>query len=85
MKAHVEVVLDCARPAELAAFWRAALGYRQLYGDEALVVLVPTQHAAPPLLLQRVDAELQTFGGTEWVRMADPEDNELCVSSGVEW
>jgi hypothetical protein len=34
---------------------------------------------------RRIDEGLQSFGGTRWVRMADPEQNEFCVSTGVEW
>jgi predicted enzyme related to lactoylglutathione lyase len=33
----------------------------------------------------RIDEGVQTFGGTVWVRMSDPEQNEFCVSTGVEW
>jgi hypothetical protein len=33
----------------------------------------------------RIDEGVQSFGGTMWVRMADPEQNEFCVSIGVEW
>jgi predicted enzyme related to lactoylglutathione lyase len=33
----------------------------------------------------RVDDGVQSFGGTRWVRMSDPEQNEFCVSTGVEW
>jgi hypothetical protein len=33
----------------------------------------------------RIDEEAQIFGGTRWVRMSDPEQNEFCVSSGIEW
>ncbi len=33
----------------------------------------------------RLDQGVQSFGGTQWVRMSDPEQNEFCVSSGVEW
>jgi len=32
----------------------------------------------------RVDDDVQSFGGTRWVRMSDPEQNEFCVSTGVE-
>jgi hypothetical protein len=28
---------------------------------------------------------VQNFGGTRWVRMSDPEQNEFCVSTGIEW
>ena len=33
----------------------------------------------------RLDDVVQSFGGTRWVRMSDPERNEFCVSTGVEW
>ncbi len=34
---------------------------------------------------QRIDEDVQSFGGTRWVRMSDPEQNEFCVSTGIEW
>jgi hypothetical protein len=33
----------------------------------------------------RLDEGAQSFGETQWVRMADPEQNEFCVCTGVEW
>ena len=33
----------------------------------------------------RIDESLQSLGGTRWVRMSDPEQNEFCVSTGIEW
>jgi predicted enzyme related to lactoylglutathione lyase len=118
-KATIELVLDCAEPARLAEFWRAALDYREYYTDATLVVLVPNDGSASPLLLQgvpepkagknrmhldivvddveaevgrlqalgahRIDDGVQSYGGTRWVRMSDPEHNEFCVSTGVEW
>ena len=33
----------------------------------------------------RIDEGVQSFGGTRWVRMSDPEHNEFCVSTGIEW
>ena len=33
----------------------------------------------------RIDHDVQRFGGTRWVRLSDPEQNEFCVSSGIEW
>jgi hypothetical protein len=53
-KATLEVVLDCSDPEELMGFWREALGYRVLYSEAALAVLVPRDVDASPLLLQRV-------------------------------
>jgi hypothetical protein len=34
---------------------------------------------------RRIDKGVQSFEGTHWVRMSDPEQNEFCVSTGVEW
>jgi hypothetical protein len=42
-KASVELVLDCAEPARLGAFWRQALDYRDYYTDANLAVLVPNE------------------------------------------
>jgi hypothetical protein len=33
----------------------------------------------------RIDHEVQSLGGTRWVRLSDPEQNEFCVSTGIEW
>jgi hypothetical protein len=115
----MELVLDCEEPRRLADFWREALRYRAHYAGADLVVLVPEDDSASPLLLQRVpepkagknrmhldiivddvvgevrrlealgahpiDQDAQSFGGTRWVRMHDPEHNEFCVSTGIEW
>jgi predicted enzyme related to lactoylglutathione lyase len=34
---------------------------------------------------QRLHEGVRTFGTSEWVTMADPEGNEFCVCTGVEW
>jgi predicted enzyme related to lactoylglutathione lyase len=115
--AKLEMVLDCSDPVELMPFWREALGYRLYYSEPSLVVLVPHDVNAFPLLLQRVPepkaaknrmhidivaedveaevdrlealgarrlhADVRSFGPTRWVTMADPEDNEFCISTGV--
>jgi len=119
MKARVDLVLDCAEPRALVAFWREALDYREYFTGDSVAVLVPKEGNAPPLVLQgvpeprvaknrmhldivvddieaevarlvalgatRIDGEHQHFGETRWVRMADPEQNEFCVCTGVEW
>jgi predicted enzyme related to lactoylglutathione lyase len=50
------IVIDCADPTALAAFWAEAVGYRY-HGDvEQYAVLVPAEgEKGPMLLLQRVD------------------------------
>jgi hypothetical protein len=41
-------------------------------------------HRLQELGAHRIDEVEQTFGGTRWVRMSDPEQNEFCVSTGIE-
>ena len=120
-KARLDLVLDCADPLKLGAFWREALGYRALFEIPTHVVLVPDDAGgnASPLVLQqvpesktaknrmhldivaddvvaevarlellgarRVHEGIQSAGPIEWVTLIDPEDNEFCVCTGVEW
>jgi predicted enzyme related to lactoylglutathione lyase len=54
MAATIGLVLDCADPDRLAAFWSAALGYITLGGAGSYVLLVDQSGQQPKLLLQRV-------------------------------
>ncbi len=54
MKARVDLVLDCADPEALAAFWRETLDYRDYYVAADVAILVPKEGVSPPLVLQRV-------------------------------
>jgi Glyoxalase-like domain len=51
---NVDIVIDCADPETLAAFWAAALGYRAVGFGEPYFLLLPPQRAFPPVILQRV-------------------------------
>ena len=53
------LVLDCADPDKLAAFWTAALDYINVGAAGAYVALYPRAGVGPKLLLQRVN-ELKT-------------------------
>ncbi|MGQ0433721.1 MAG: VOC family protein [Microthrixaceae bacterium] len=48
------LVLDCADPERLAAFWAPALGYVNLGTAGSYVALFPNGASGPKLLLQRV-------------------------------
>jgi hypothetical protein len=50
----IGLVLDCADPDRLAAFWAPALDYVSLGDLGAYAVLVPNGRPGPKLLLQRV-------------------------------
>jgi predicted enzyme related to lactoylglutathione lyase len=34
---------------------------------------------------RRLHDGVLSFGPTRWLTMADPENNEFCISTGVEW
>jgi len=53
--ARLGLVLDCADPERLAAFWAPALGYVSLGTAGNYVALFPDGEPGPKLLLQRVD------------------------------
>jgi predicted enzyme related to lactoylglutathione lyase len=55
MAPKLGLVLDCADPDKLAAFWSAAIGYTTLGGAGKYVLLVDEAGQQPKLLLQRVD------------------------------
>ena len=57
--ARIELVLDCADPDRLAAFWAEALGYRLLGRAANYRSLVPAHGDGPKLILQGV-AEAKT-------------------------
>ena len=42
-------------------------------------------HRLEAIGAHRIDQDAQTFGGTRWLRMSDPEHNEFCVSTGIDW
>jgi len=48
------LVLDCADPEGLAAFWAPALGYRYAGTFDAFGVLLPVDAPGPKMLLQKV-------------------------------
>jgi len=55
MKARIGLVLDCANPDRLAAFWSEALGYQPVgEAGSYFLLLPPDQQTGPQLLLQGV-------------------------------
>jgi predicted enzyme related to lactoylglutathione lyase len=51
---NVDIVIDCADPEALAAFWAEALGYRKIGVKDQYGLLLPDNQAHPPVILQRV-------------------------------
>jgi len=57
----------------------------RMHLDIVVVDLEPEVARLEALGARRIDHVAQSFGGTAWVRMTDPEHNEFCVSTGVDW
>jgi len=60
-------------------------GKNRMHVDIVVDDIEAEVHRLEALGARRVDEDVQSFGGTQWVRMSDPEENEFCVSTGVEW
>ncbi|HWE65717.1 MAG TPA: VOC family protein [Acidimicrobiales bacterium] len=60
-------------------------GKNRMHLDIVVDDLEVEVHRLQELGARRIDEGVQAFGGTRWVRMSDPEQNEFCVSTGVEW
>ncbi len=61
------------------------LGKNRMHLDIVADDLEAEIHRLEELGAHRIDDDVQSFGGTRWARMSDPEQNEFCVSTGVEW
>jgi Glyoxalase-like domain len=69
---NVDIVIDCADPEKLASFWAAALGYRSVGFLEPYYLLLPTERAFPPVILQRVPEPKQAKARIHFdLRVAD--------------
>jgi catechol 2,3-dioxygenase-like lactoylglutathione lyase family enzyme len=72
---NIDIVIDCADPEALAAFWAAALGYRPVGFHEPYFLLLPELRAFPPLILQRVTEPKQGKARIHFdLRVSDVED-----------
>ena len=60
-------------------------GKNRMHMDIVVDEIEPEVERLRGLGAHRIDEGIREFGGTHWVRMADPEHNEFCVCSGVEW
>jgi predicted enzyme related to lactoylglutathione lyase len=74
-----------ASPLLLQGVPEAKVGKNRMHLDIVVDDIEAEIHRLRGLGAHRVDEGWQSFGGTRWVRMADPEQNEFCVSTGVKW
>jgi hypothetical protein len=74
-----------ASPLVLQGVPEPKVGKNRMHLDIVVDELEPEIARLQALGARRVDDVEQRFGDTHWVRMVDPEDNEFCVCTGVEW
>jgi predicted enzyme related to lactoylglutathione lyase len=74
-----------ASPLLLQAVPEPKAGKNRMHVDIVADDIEGEVHRLQALGARRIDEGVQSFEGTRWVRMSDPEQNEFCVSTGVEW
>ena len=74
-----------ASPMHLQGVPEPKAGKNRMHLDIVVDDIEAEIHRLQALGARRIDEGVQSFGGTRWVRMSDPEQNEFCVSTGVEW
>ena len=74
-----------ASPLLLQRVPESKAGKNRMHLDIVVDDIDTEVHRLQALGAHRIDEGVQSFGGTRWVRMSDPEQNEFCVSTGVEW
>ncbi len=74
-----------ASPLLLQRVPEPKMGKNRMHVDIIVHDIDAEVHRLQALGARRVDESVPSFGGTRWVRMSDPEQNEFCVSTGVEW
>jgi len=60
-------------------------GKNRMHLDIVVDEIEPEIERLQALGAHRLDDAAQSVGETRWVRMSDPENNEFCVCTGVEW
>jgi hypothetical protein len=73
-----------ASPLLLQCVPEPKAGKNRMHLDIVVDDIGPEVHRLQELGAHRIDEGVQSFGGTQWVGMSDPEQNEFCVSTGVD-
>jgi predicted enzyme related to lactoylglutathione lyase len=75
-----------APPLVLQGVPEPRVGKNRMHLDIVVDDIEPEIERLQALGAHRLDEGHQHFGETlRWVRMSDPEHNEFCVCTGVEW
>ena len=60
-------------------------GKNRMHIDLVADEIEPEVERLEGLGAQRLHDGIRSFGDTKWITLADPEGNEFCVCTGVEW
>jgi hypothetical protein len=74
-----------ASPLLLQGVPEPKAGKNRMHLDMVVDDVEAEVHRLQALGACRIDEGEQSFVETRWVRMCDPEKNEFCVSTGVDW
>lgn len=74
-----------APPLVLQGVPEPKVGKNRMHLDLVVDEIEPEVARLQALGAQRPDDGVQSFGDTQWARMADPENNEFRVCTGVVW
>ena len=74
-----------ASPLVLQGVPEPKAGKNRMHLDIVVDDIEPEIERLIALGAHRLDTGVQSLGETLWVRMSDPEHNEFCVCTGVEW
>jgi len=74
-----------APPLVLQGVPEPKAGKNRMHLDIVVDDIEPEIARLQALGARRLDEGMQSVGDMKWVRMADPEHNEFCVCTGVEW
>jgi hypothetical protein len=74
-----------ASPLVLQGVPEPKVGKNRMHLDIVVDDIEPEIARLQALGAHRLDDRQQSVGDVKWVRMSDPEHNEFCVCTGVDW
>jgi predicted enzyme related to lactoylglutathione lyase len=74
-----------ASPLVLQQVPEPKVGKNRMHLDIVADEIEPEITRLEALGARRLHDDIQSVGETQWVTLADPEGNEFCVCTGVEW
>ena len=74
-----------ASPLVLQGVPEPKAGKNRMHLDIVTDEIEPEIERLEALGASRLHDDVRSLGETQWVTLVDPEDNEFCVCTGIEW